>query len=218
MQPLALALGATFHKMPRPPAPVCDIRMQHIRPTSEPNTHLLGGFVEGSQPPPSSMAFTSKRRSNFWAVSQAIPAYPQKLTWGYSEHLPKSTPKTTQNSRLMSKSGPFFCKTAQSSRERGKSRATATQTAQNSRAATTPLRDWPLAPGRTKGKPSRNHAMGTRRAHNKTESHRPTRKHSGAQGKASSQVNEQATQPAPNPRKTKRGRHPLGMPASYQAV
>lgn len=75
-------------------------------------------------------------KKHIWTVSQAIPAFPQKLTWGYSEHPPKSAPKTTQNSRLMSKSGPFFCKTAQNSRERGKSRATAAQTTQNSRAAT----------------------------------------------------------------------------------
>ena len=49
-------------------------------------------------------------KKHFWAVSQAIPAFPQKLTWGYSEHPPKSAPKTTQNSRLMSKSGPFSAK------------------------------------------------------------------------------------------------------------
>lgn len=49
-------------------------------------------------------------------------------------------------------------------------RAIAAHTTQNSRAATTPLRDWLLAPGRTIGKPSRNHAMGTRTAHNEAES------------------------------------------------
>ena len=63
--------------------------------------YLLGDFANGA---------------DFWAVSQAIPAFPQKLTWGYSGHLPKSAPKTTQNSRLMSKSGPFSCRTTQNSR------------------------------------------------------------------------------------------------------
>ena len=45
-----------------------------------------------------------------------MPAFPQKLTWGYSELLPKSAPETAQNSRLMSKSGPFSCRTIQNSR------------------------------------------------------------------------------------------------------
>lgn len=63
--------------------------------------YLLGDFANGA---------------DFWAVSQAIPAFPQKLTWGYSGHLPKSAPKTAQNSRLMSKSGPFSCRTVQDSR------------------------------------------------------------------------------------------------------
>lgn len=62
-----------------------------------------------------------------------MPAFPQKLTWGYSERLPKSAPETAQNSRLMSKLGPFFCKTAQNSREDGKSRTTAAHTAQHSK-------------------------------------------------------------------------------------
>ena len=173
-------------------------------------------------------------KKHIWAVSQAIPAFPQKLTWGYSEHLPKSTPKTTQNSRLMSKSGPFFCRTAQNSRVTAKAgqpppkppRTPESQRIPGNRRPNHPkLQNSDNAIERLAVCARKNHGHHhetTRWEHgrhrNEAESHRPTRKHSGAQGKASSRVDEQATQPAPNPRKTKRGRHPLGVPASCQAA